>query len=296
MEKAATERSYYFEPDLAKNGFKEKYQIFFQQSTPGEVSAKAHIHNSIEFIYIFEGSFTGYLGDAEYTVSAGDLFLARSRVIHRLVAGSSENNSYYVVKISPSLLFDFAHEAHAAKYILNLKLGKNQKCVWRRDELENTPLKAMLNEVISEKLNDSYCSDIAVKSGCARILMHVLRETETDQIGSSTEATDEAIRLIYKAIEHINHNYKRKITALDCSKEIGMSYSYFSRTFKSVTGKSFSEFLSDTRLDSAKRHLLTTDKSVTEIAFDCGYSDACYFIAEFRRKTGTTPKQFRIKN
>lgn len=290
------ERSYYFEPDLAKNGFKDKYQIFSQSSIACEVSANAHIHNSIEFIYITEGSFTAFLGDDEYFIGEGDLLLARSRVIHRLIAGHNEKNSYDVVKVSPSLLFDFANEAHAAKYILSLKLGEKQRCVWKKEELEKSPLKKAIEDVIDEYKVSGYCSDIAIKSGCARMLMYVLRETETDTVNELTEATDDVIKLIYKAIEHINHNYRRKLTAMECSKVIGMSYSYFSRTFKSVTGKSFSEFLSDTRLDSAKRMLLTTDRPVSEIAFDCGYSDACYFIAEFRKKTGNTPKKFKAAN
>jgi len=290
--------AYYVEPDMKKLGSKNNYEIFKQFSNPDtNVMARAHIHNAIEMVYVAEGSFTAVLGESEYNIEEGDLLLIRTGVIHRLYSGNAESNSYYIIKIAPSLIFDFAVDSNAAKYILNLKLGEGKKCKWTRAELEGTPLKAITEAVIREQFEDNYCNDIAIKSGCAQILMHILRETEGE--GSSyavSEATDEAIRLIYKAIEHIYNNFQRKITALECSKVVGMSYSYFSRTFKSVTGKTFSEFIEDIRLDNAKKLLLTTDKSVAEIAFESGYNDTCYFIAEFRKKSGITPKQFRLKN
>ncbi len=297
MEYTESGKTYYVEPDMKKLGAKDNYHIFRQSSTPGApIMALAHIHNTIEIVYVNEGSFSAVLGETEYNISEGDLLLVRAGIIHRLQSGDAEKNSYYILKIAPALLFDFAVDSNAAKYILNLKLGEGKKCKWTKEELEGTPLKAVMENVIRENFEKAYGNDIAVKSGCAQILMHILRDTEAESNSAVSAATDEVIRLIYKAIEHIYNNFQRKLTALECSKVVGMSYSYFSRTFKSVTGKTFSEFLEDIRLDNAKKLLLTTDKTIAEIAYDSGYNDTCYFIAEFRKKSGITPKQFRLKN
>ena len=292
-----SEKAYYIEPDMRKLGAKDNYEVFLQYSQPDtNIMVRAHIHNTIEILYAKEGSFTAYLGETEYTLREGDLLLIRTGVIHKIYVDPAERNGYYVLKISPALIFDFAQDSNAAKYILNLKLGECKKCKWTRGELEGTALKATIENVIYERFNSGYASDIAIKSGCAQVLMHLLRATENEGSSAVSEATDEVIRLVYKAIEHIYNNFHRKLTALECSKVVGMSYSYFSRTFKNVTGKTFSEFIEDIRLDNAKKLLLTTDKAVAEIAFESGYSDACYFISEFRKKCGTTPKQFRLKN
>ncbi len=290
--------SYYIEPDMKKIGSKNNYHIFKQCSQPDtNIMAMAHIHNAIEIVYVNEGCFSAILGEKEYVIEDGDMLLIRTGVIHRLYSNSPNESSYYIIKIAPSMIFDFAVDANAAKYILNLKLGEGKKCKWTKAELEGTPLKSITESIINEQFEEKYGSDIAIKSGCAQLLMYILRETEGEGNSNAVSgATDEVIRLIYKGIEHIYNNFQRKITALECSKAIGMSYSYFSRTFKNVTGKTFSEFLEDIRLDNAKKLLLTTDKSVAEIAFESGYNDTCYFIAEFRKKSGVTPKQFRIKN
>ncbi|MBR4072197.1 MAG: AraC family transcriptional regulator [Clostridia bacterium] len=296
--KNTKDMGYYIEPDMKKIGSKNNYHIFKQCSQPDtNIMARAHIHNAIEIVYVNEGSFTAMLGESEYRIEKGDMLLIRTGVIHRLYSDAEKESSYYIIKIAPSLVFDFAADVNAAKYILNLKLGEGKKCLWTKAELEGSSMKNIVENIIHEHFEEKYCSDMAIKSGCAQLLISVLRETEGE--GSSnavSEATDEVIRLIYKAIEHIYNNFQRKITALECSKTVGMSYSYFSRTFKNVTGKTFSEFLEDIRLDNAKKLLLTTDKAVAEIAFESGYNDTCYFIAEFRKKSGVTPKQFRVKN
>ena len=144
MEYTESGQTYYVEPDMKKLGTKDNYHIFLQCSKPDEpIMALAHIHNAIEIVHVNEGSFTAVLGETEYSITEGDLLLIRAGVIHRLQSGDSDKNSYYILKIAPALLFDFAIDANAAKYILNLKLGEGKKCKWTKAELEGTPLKAI---------------------------------------------------------------------------------------------------------------------------------------------------------
>ena len=49
------------------------------------------------------------------------------------------------------------------------------------------------------------------------------------------------------------------------------------------------------RLYHAKELILTTDKSITEIAYDCGYRELAYFSRRFSKKFGATPSSFRKK-
>ena len=61
-------------------------------------------------------------------------------------------------------------------------------------------------------------------------------------------------------------------------------------------GTSFVELLLSERINAAKKLLLTTDMSITDIALDTGFSDSSYFIKKFRRSTGITPYKYRIEN
>ena len=73
----------------------------------------------------------------------------------------------------------------------------------------------------------------------------------------------------------------------------GVSRTYFSRCFKRGMKQGFSRYVCHVRLREAKRLLLTTPKSVTDIAQEVGFSTTSYFIERFRALHGVTPHQFR---
>ena len=61
----------------------------------------------------------------------------------------------------------------------------------------------------------------------------------------------------------------------------------------SEQGLTYSQMLAETRLRMAAVWLERTDKAITEIAYDLGYTDASNFTRAFRRKTGVPPQTFR---
>ena len=72
-----------------------------------------------------------------------------------------------------------------------------------------------------------------------------------------------------------------------------MQRSAFCRYFKHKTKKKFSEFVNETRIVHAKKLLAETDKSMIEIAFECGYENTSYFNRQFKVHCGNTPTAFK---
>ncbi|WP_105618825.1 response regulator [Vallitalea okinawensis] len=79
----------------------------------------------------------------------------------------------------------------------------------------------------------------------------------------------------------------------DICNTLYLSTSYFSKIFKSETGKTFKEYLTHLRLERAKDLLLSTSYKTYEIAEKVGYKDAHYFSYLFKKNTGYTTKAFR---
>ena len=84
-----------------------------------------------------------------------------------------------------------------------------------------------------------------------------------------------------------------KITLDDMAAEASMSTKYFCSFFKKMTHKSPVEYLITYRIERACRKLIGTDKSVTDIAYECGFNDLSYFIKTFKEQKGVTPGAFR---
>ena len=88
--------------------------------------------------------------------------------------------------------------------------------------------------------------------------------------------------------------YGNSATALeDVAKKFNLSRSYLSKKFKSVTGFGFKEYIINVRIQHACELLLNTNKSITDIAFECGFNDSNYFGDAFRRTKGISPNKYR---
>ena len=68
------------------------------------------------------------------------------------------------------------------------------------------------------------------------------------------------------------------------------------KALKLVSGKAFSELTEEYKLEEARNLLLHTDKKITDIAMELGYSNTQNFIRFFSKKTGMTPGKYRRLN
>ena len=88
-------------------------------------------------------------------------------------------------------------------------------------------------------------------------------------------------------------NYQRKIKIDEVAERSNMSVITLSRLVKKSTGKSFMEFLIEVRLGSATRQLIETDKSISQICYDCGFNNISNFNRLFKKYRNCTPTSFR---
>ena len=99
-----------------------------------------------------------------------------------------------------------------------------------------------------------------------------------------------------KALEYIEDNFNNPdVTANYIAEKLSISPSYFSRIFKTYSGVSFPEYITNLRLEKAKEILIQDDMSyeIKEICYKVGYSNTSYFTAAFKKKFGTTPSKYR---
>jgi AraC-like DNA-binding protein len=98
---------------------------------------------------------------------------------------------------------------------------------------------------------------------------------------------------IQEAIDLIEANLSREVTAKTAARSAGMSLRSFHRYFPALTGYRFGEYVRRRRLSEAMDDLRTTDVTVLAIAVDSGYDSHEAFTRAFRKEFGVTPLQFR---
>lgn len=96
-----------------------------------------------------------------------------------------------------------------------------------------------------------------------------------------------------KAVRYVIANFRDSIPLEDLLEITAMSRATFSRQFHVHTGRSFSKFLLQLRLETACRELSETDRTITEIAYACGFGQISFFNRSFRKAMGCSPSEFR---
>jgi len=108
-----------------------------------------------------------------------------------------------------------------------------------------------------------------------------------------TQANSEYAQRIDRVIDHLRGNLHRQVKLEELAKVACFSEFHFHRIFGAVSGETLNNFTNRLRLEKAARLLRYSDKSLTDIALDCGFSSSATFSRAFRSGYDTSPSQFR---
>lgn len=272
---------------LQENGI-EFFTI--QSKLAGECTASAHIHNAIELLYITEGVFHFYIGKDRYIAQPGDLVLLFANTVHSIFLDSPAG-AYTVLKLKPSVFMEILPCKQGFIYLLPFTAG--QTCLFPKDLVCDLGIDKTFQEMLNHRNAPQFASLLFLKANALRICAVLLNQIHQQYTPIPENISHTALQRIYETIRFINDNYASDITAKSCAWRAEMSYTHFSRTFKQVCGYSFSAYLTQIRIQNAVQQLILTEKTVTEICFDCGFNDVSYFIAQFKAAHGIAPAQFR---
>lgn len=108
------------------------------------------------------------------------------------------------------------------------------------------------------------------------------------------EALTPADKLYHRMLDYIADNYMLPIACHDIAKALCYSPSYLRSVFRQKSGMPISEYINRFRLSQAAGLLRYSTGSVTQIAYETGFSDSNYFSTVFKKTYGTSPKKYRL--
>jgi AraC-like DNA-binding protein len=101
---------------------------------------------------------------------------------------------------------------------------------------------------------------------------------------------------ISRVFKYLNANLTGLISQADVARSVRLSSSAFSRLFKKTTGKCFMQVVNELRIAQVCRLLVETVRTISEIAYGCGFETLSHFNCQFRRITNTVPGEYRRKS
>lgn len=132
---------------------------------------------------------------------------------------------------------------------------------------------------------------------------HPVRDTRGNVIGvmgivrsyEGQRRSMQPMSLINATIDYIRAHQSERLTVRELAAQAGLSQRHLHRKFREVFGLSVREFLAKTRIQAAGEALVRTDQRIAQVAIDFGFCDQSAFTQLFRKHTGLTPRQFRVR-
>lgn len=264
-----------------------------------EYCHKMHKHDFIELAYVISGKGVHRVGNDQYQVSQGDLFIINYDVPHGFTCqpGEAETPILYNCVFRPEFLdgalFSSTHfENITSSFLFGNLFPEN---------LAPTPdlrLHGADFLEVGDLFSKMYAEYQGMKKGyldiirayLIELIVKIFRLLESD--GKKSIAPHHH-KLVAQAIDYLKHNFQSDIKLSDLAMQSFVSKNYFSKLFKEVTGINLSDYLQRLRINEACTLLRNTDLKIVEIAVEAGFTDIPFFYEVFKRVVGKTPGDYR---
>lgn len=249
---------------------------------------KWHYHPEYELTYIVKGNGYRIVGNTYENYTEGDLVLLGPNLPHTWTGKALENESFEAIVIQFSKEFITAFLGFDESYSIKNLLENSARGI----AFEATQVLVQVIKTLIEK------------EGMDRILQLISALNQLAQSNYTlitpntfhTIASKKSELRINEVCLFIQNNFNSNITLKQVASQIYLTESNFCKFFKKATGKTFSDYLNEIRINEASRLLLQTDKTISQISFECGFETLSYFNRVFLKKKNQTPSGFRNNN
>ena len=153
-------------------------------------------------------------------------------------------------------------------------------------------LEHCMERLLDEHRRPTPESPIAARGVLYELIAWIIRDHRAEQLRRDRAPASYSPPIV-KVMKWLDEHLDENISVGDLADVAGLSPSYFRRWFHREVGSSPRDYVTQLRVERAKRMLAHSDRSITEVAMDLGYSTSAYFTAVFHGETGMTPSEFR---
>ncbi|MBO5317502.1 MAG: helix-turn-helix transcriptional regulator [Oscillospiraceae bacterium] len=235
----------------------------------------ARFHKHLEALLVKSATAKVTIDGKPYTLYPGDVYVAFPNVLHSL----ERSDSQVIVVIADFELYQAFHDilVHTAPDPPVLRKGTFPQEVY----------------AIFERMGQLYHSELphkqSVLAGYANALlgelmgsMHLCKRNVGDG-------------LLQQLIFYFLQNYTRDLTLEDVARELNYSKYYISRVVSNTFGCNFRTLINTYRVSMAQNLLVSSAKSISEIALECGFQNQSSFNRIFLKHSDITPGEYRRK-
>ena len=229
-----------------------------------------HIHQYAELIVMLEGEMRITVDEREEYIKAGEAAFIFPYQTHRMSSKSTNKLAMYLFSPATMVSFMKKHDGQVGERTV-FKLKDSTIAVFKEKILNNEDFTLYNVKGFLYLALDDYLSQIPLQKSMG---------------GTS---------VVSKVITYMNEHFTEPITLESVAGALGYSANYLSHCIQKLYGLNFCTILASLRIERARYLLTSSDKTTTEICYECGFGSDRTFLRQFKSIMGFSPSEYRKK-
>lgn len=254
-----------------------------------------HWHPEVEFQWILRGTVEISTSNCTYRLKSGEGAFINSNVLHTLRPVAGDLPTALTQVFDMRLISGAPSNLIWQKYVRPVIENKNIEMVaFHPDNSDQRAILDLLRSSYDIAEKEDYGYEIKVRNALSSAWLVMCKELEKDLSVSRISRKHDEER-IKSMLLYIQQNYSQKIELEEIAAAANISKRECLRCFRNSLDTTPFTYLLDYRIHAAARLLRETEESVTEIAYETGFSTVSYFSKIFKNTMGCTPLEYRKK-
>ncbi|MDC7290288.1 helix-turn-helix domain-containing protein [Blautia schinkii] len=252
-----------------------------------------HWHDEFQFCVVTSGCVHMTVLDSEYCIQTGEGIFINTGCVHMSRPKQNCPAQYLCLNIHPNMLTFFHGSVMEQKYFLPFIQNKKIQAVAFKPSLEwQRQIIDLQFEIFSQMSKKDTGYELEVYIQVLRLWKLLILNTEVLDTSAAPSLRYKEVKQI---MTYIHEHYDRRISLEEIAAQIHMSKSGCCRIFKQMLNCTITDYLTEYRMQKSMELLENTDLSVTQTAYESGFSSVSYFIKKFRETIHMTPGEYREK-
>ena len=251
-----------------------------------EIVYTEHFHNDYQLIYVMSGAIRVVFDNKSLVADADSLVFISNLENHSITVLEKPYERYYMT-MSVRQLEETIMDSQLLSVFKNRPVSFCNVFKITPIAEEVTYLFRLMHEEFRRTSNEY--SEQYIQHLMSLLILSIYRNNR-----SQFPILRESVKSqIYDIQKYLDHHFNENISLQDICKEFYISFSYLSRCFRELTGYSPKQYIMRHRLSHARSLILTTDLSISDIAYKSGFGDINNFIRHFKALYGLPPTHLR---
>lgn len=248
-----------------------------------------HWHDSIEILFVLRGTIDMSMENEVYVLQERDIEIINANEVYS-IKSKDPDNLVLILNIDPNFFEKYYDDAKEIFFYTN----SSEKNI--REEKKYHKLRKYISILLYEVVSKIDDYEDKIEENLLAMMYHLLNNFHyLFYEGEGLEDDEEQLERYHRIVKYLSNNYMNKVSLQDIADKEFLSSQYLSYKIKDTFGLGFNEYLNQIRVEESTKLLLDTDKNISDISEEVGFSHVRYYNKHFKNHYNCSPMEYRKK-